>query len=268
MEQDSNEMMKEIGLVYVHHSIYSKDDWHSTMHTHYFSELLYILKGEGYLMVNGQKILLTKGKIVVVNPYILHTEVSNEDNPLEYIVIGMDNLRFELDNSEQNCFELMDSTGVLNPVNQLIMREIKQKNRGQEVMLKNLSEVFLIELLRMEHFQLKKPEGHRISKDGAIIKEYIERHYKEEINLDSLSRHLHLDKFYIIHTFKKNFNDTPMNYLMKKRLTQAKELLLNTDYTIYEITQILGFNSQSYFNQAFKKEYYTSPGKFRKQKAN
>ncbi|MBS6062988.1 MAG: helix-turn-helix transcriptional regulator [Peptostreptococcaceae bacterium] len=74
----------------------------------------------------------------------------------------------------------------------------------------------------------------------------------------------YINKFYLIHKFKKLYGVMPIEYIIEKRYLSAKDLLLNSNYSMQEISSIVGFNSQSYFNQLFKKKAGITPGKFRK----
>ena len=55
-----------------------------------------------------------------------------------------------------------------------------------------------------------------------------------------------------------------MNYLLERRLEEAKQLLKNDDYSLSIISQMLGFSSPSYFSQIFKKNENMSPNEYRK----
>lgn len=258
------EILKQMEPIYIHHSVYEKNDWHSTLHTHYFSEILYVLKGNGGFVVDGQIIPLEKGSLVVVNPYVSHTEVSSETTPLEYFVIGINKVQFTTEQQEKSYFALKDTQQAFKNLLPLISEEAKSHTTDKLRQLP-LCQLVLIQLLKMEDFSLENVDSKQLNKDGAFIKDYLEHHYKEAISLEFISDQLHLDKYYIIHIFKQTFHDTPMNYLLKIRLKKAKELLINTDYSVAEIAGIVGFGSQSYFTQAFKKAYSIAPGKYRKQ---
>ncbi|WP_265459532.1 helix-turn-helix transcriptional regulator [Enterococcus sp. HY326] len=258
------DILKQMEPIYIHHSIYEKTDWHSTLHTHYFSEILYVLNGQGGFLADGQITPIEKGSLIVVNPYVSHTEVSSENTPLEYFVIGINKVQFTNEDQQKNFYAIKHTQEVFKNLIPLILEEAKNGN-SHDLCKLPLCQLFLIDLMKLEDFSLENVDNKRLNKDGAFIKDYIDHHFKEQISLESISNSLHLDKYYIIHIFKQTYSDTPMNYLLKVRLMKAKELLINTDYSVAEIAEIVGFSSQSYFNQAFKKAYSLAPGKYRKQ---
>ena len=71
--------------------------------------------------------------------------------------------------------------------------------------------------------------------------------YPQDITLDTLAEVSHLNKYYMVHAFTRQFGCSPINYLCEVRIKASKELLATTDYSITEVAQSSGFSSQSYF---------------------
>lgn len=95
---------------------------------------------------------------------------------------------------------------------------------------------------------------------------YINTHYSESLSLDSLASHFFIDKYYLCHTFKKITGETVTGHLNKKRLAEARKLLLSADYPISEVFQLVGFQSQNHFNARFKEMYGKTPSELRRQR--
>lgn len=64
--------------------------------------------------------------------------------------------------------------------------------------------------------------------------------------------------------YKKFFHTSPIDDLVNRRINQAKTMLLDTNKTISEISQLCGFASQSYFSRIFKNRTAISPQEFRR----
>jgi len=64
--------------------------------------------------------------------------------------------------------------------------------------------------------------------------------------------------------YKKFFNTSPIDDLLNRRINSAKALLLDTNKTIDEISQLCGFGSQSYFSRIFKNKTNNPPQVFRR----
>ncbi|QLG41213.1 helix-turn-helix domain-containing protein [Paenibacillus sp. E222] len=93
---------------------------------------------------------------------------------------------------------------------------------------------------------------------------YLNQNYTENVSLDDLSKTLHLNKYYICHSFKETTGYTISNYVIRKRVAEAKKMLLSTDAPILSISETLGFNTPVYFSRAFKQYVGVSPQVFRK----
>lgn len=96
------------------------------------------------------------------------------------------------------------------------------------------------------------------------MRRYIDNHFKENLTLDQLSAIAHINKYYLVHAFRKEYNISPISYLIARRTQESRFLLTNTDYTLSQIAQILGFSSPSYFSQSFRRLEGISPMEYRK----
>ena len=88
-------------LLYSSYSKYEQD-WESYPHTHYFSELFYVLNGCGSFIVEEESFPIRKQNLIIINPSIRHTEVSDKNSPLEYIVLGVEGLNFLIYNDKES----------------------------------------------------------------------------------------------------------------------------------------------------------------------
>lgn len=74
----------------------------------------------------------------------------------------------------------------------------------------------------------------------------------------------HVNKYYLSHSFKKEYGTSPVDYLMKRRITEAKALLTSTDFSLTQIAEQIGFGSLAYFSKCFHKIENISPNEYRK----
>lgn len=96
------------------------------------------------------------------------------------------------------------------------------------------------------------------------VKEYIDCHYKSSsLSLDEASEHLNLTPAYLSYIFKKETGINFTSYVTKKRIETAKNLLLSSSLTIYEVSVEVGFNDVKYFIKVFKKETGFTPNRYR-----
>ena len=93
---------------------------------------------------------------------------------------------------------------------------------------------------------------------------YIHEHYASSINRTELARHASLSEDYLTACFRKELGVTPIAYLNRYRVHQARQLLSDTDKTITEIAMEVGFSDSSYFSRVFRREVGLSPEAYRR----
>lgn len=119
------------------------------------------------------------------------------------------------------------------------------------------------ELLRL--LDLRQNEAHTSPaiKVAESAEAYLKTHYRSPVTGDGLSMALSFHYNYITRCMKQAFGLTPMEYLMRLRLEQAKLLLLKTDWPIAVIAENVGFEHVPYFTSCFTKAHGLAPSKFR-----
>lgn len=100
----------------------------------------------------------------------------------------------------------------------------------------------------------------------VLLREIIDLHLFSNLNLEELARLCNQSLSSFKREFKKEFNDSPNNYIVGKRIDKAKELLNMTKLSINEIAFEVGFQDQLYFSRLFKKRLGTTPSNFRSEK--
>ncbi len=246
-------------------------DWHSTLHTHPFTELFYVVDGKGEFNIQGQRFPVKANDFVIINPQVEHTELSSPDEPLEYIVLGINGLSFSnlTPVSEGghpfSFFNLRDEQkDILRYLNAMV-QEATSQQMSYELVCHNLLEILLIKILRHQHFDLEVGKQSKATKDISFIKHYLETYYHESIQLEDLASMTHLSRFYISHSFKKEIGMSPMEYLIDIRIKESKILLRTTNYSISQVADIVGFTTPTYFSKQFRKSTGISPTDYREQ---
>ena len=89
--------------------------------------------------------------------------------------------------------------------------------------------------------------------------------YTQKFSLDALADAVHVDKSYLLRTFKKMKGTTLLAFHNQLRCEAAKELLTQPELPIAHIASSVGFVSPAHFSQIFKKYTGTSPSDYRKE---
>ncbi|MEG2435994.1 MAG: AraC family transcriptional regulator [Ruthenibacterium sp.] len=264
-----NETIHDSRLLYVTASRFGHD-WHSTMHTHACAELFYCVRGLGQFTLLSSQHAVGSDDLVIVNANVEHTEFSVESNPLEYIVLGIAGLEFQFDGegADSACavINCRDSREEILFYLRELLRESKDKQEQYDLVCHHLLQALLVKLLRTRHLKTAMTFApvRRGSTECAAARRYLDEHYFEPVTLDTLADFTHVNKYYLVHTFSKEYGITPINYLIDRRIRESKYLLSNTNHSLCEIAQLLGFSSPSYFSQSFRRLCGQSPIEYRK----
>ena len=250
-------------LLYVTNA-YFDTDWHSIQHSHPFTELFYLLRGKGEFHVEQDVYNLKEDDLVIVNANIMHTESSKDEEPLEYIVLGIEGVSLLSDSNDYVSFHnYADFKHEILFYIKTLLSEAKNKSEFYDIISQDLLEVLLVNIIRRTNIDLKISDTKKHNHKCAYIQNYIEANFSEDITLDTLCDISYMNKYYLVHSFKKFSGITPIKYLNNRRLKEACFLLKTTDHSISQISNIIGMSSQSYFAQSFKKEYNLSPLEYR-----
>ncbi|MNV82907.1 Arabinose operon regulatory protein [compost metagenome] len=92
---------------------------------------------------------------------------------------------------------------------------------------------------------------------------YIDAHIERNITIHELAEIAYMHPNYFIRLFKQQIGVPPIQYITRKKITKAKELLRSTQRSVGEIAHDLGFSDLYYFSKQFKKNVGQSPSEFR-----
>ncbi|OUP49351.1 AraC family transcriptional regulator [Lachnoclostridium sp. An181] len=253
-------------LLYISQSSYDHD-WPSVLHTHHFTELFYVLNGQGAFSIEGKQFPVQEDDLVIVNPNVSHTEYGDGNQKMEYIVLGIDGLQFRQEDQSHYDYSIHNFHGnkaEITFILKTIIHEVQKKEDNFREICQNLLEVLILYLLRRTNDTLSFAPAKKISRECRFIEQYLDEHFSEDISLETLSNLTYMNKYYLVHAFKNYKGVSPINYLITRRIQEAKLLLETSNFSIAKIAQAIGFSSQSYFSQVFRKETGLSPIQYRK----
>ncbi|PPQ48591.1 AraC family transcriptional regulator [Paenibacillus peoriae] len=114
----------------------------------------------------------------------------------------------------------------------------------------------------LEYDQNNKDSSSKLAEQVEL---YLKQNYKNTITNKDLETHFHVHQNYLARCMKVAFQRTPLEYLMDYRLDQGRSLLLQTDWSVQQITEETGFSQASYFSKCFKEKFGMSPKNYRQQ---
>lgn len=232
---------------------------------HTYPKIIFAYSGEGSIEINEKQYPITKNELFVFNHLNCSCTVIPSEGQLDLVTIALEDMEFLFPaNPEANYAQFTikekDSQLFLNR----FIKEIKKEALYYQYSCEYYLNLLCINLQRVHGLEYKSITKEKTTKDCEAIREYIDQHYTENITLDVLAKVSHMNKYYLVHSFTNNYGCSPINYLNEKKIDESKILLEKTNYSIAEIAKMIGFSSQSYFSQSFKKHTYMTPNEYRR----
>ena len=271
LEQENDVSDIEIKVLDAQRHIFSRN-YSSRIQFHPFTYFYYVVSGYGRLSIENENIDVKENDLVIINSNIGHTMyVDPGVSSCEVIGFGVESISISKINQKNydieatnffhtNLPKTYDSAGVFTD----ILDEFNSSEIYSRAMSNSKAAIFIIKILRHFEENLTVKHDRKVNRQIDFIKTYIDNNYAEDIKLEQLSTMAYMNKFHLISEFKQSYRVTPIEYLILKRIEISKNLLISTNHSMEEISSIVGFNSQSYFNQVFKKKTSQTPSQFRK----
>lgn len=211
-----------------------------------------IEKGKGYLILPNT---LTSYQADYDDPWVYYwLEVNGHkaSKLFEQAGINQQNPIFEIDNLDS-----IDS--IFEPIDFLI-----ENKTDNDSMI--LSQCFRFFALLQEHSTLyrqkKYPSAKLLYVQQAIF--YIKQNFKHSITLNQVAQFVNISPQYLTKLFRQELSTSVSDFIIDTRMSEAMHLLKETNLTIHEISEKVGYKNQFYFSIAFKKRFQLSPSEFRK----
>lgn len=142
--------------------------------------------------------------------------------------------------------------------------DMERLNRGVAVVLEK--GLFAPEET-MEHIMSALERKRKLNRDTQrlvrIAMAYMHEHFSEPISRREVAQYVNIAEDYLTFCFRKELSITPVRYLQRYRVNQAKQLLKNTDKTVTDVALSVGFSDSGYFSRIFHREVGVSPDAFR-----
>ena len=243
------------------------------MHAHEdFVEIILICSGSSEYLIHDKKYYIQPGDLLVYNAGVVHDEISGPDMEIGSYCVAIGGLHMPglranalLPDDAGYVFPTGQSFGDLRILFEMMFRNLASGEPRAESFCHSLMHALLVKVLTVTDGVdaiVEKPveEPHVL---GRRIKEYIDRHYMEPITLQSMGEALHISPYYLSHVFKQMSGYSPVQYLLRRRIGEAQTLLITTDLSITRIAEMVGYDTQSYFNLQFTKNVGMPPNKYR-----
>lgn len=227
-------------------------------------EIFCIFSGKGCLKFRNQIWHLKKNQVVVLPPGEPHAYESDPRDPF-----GMSWLELYGGDSRRILQHVVDTQG---PVIEgsifsdasaalgLLQQRLMTDER-QEVSLDIYR--LLLELLKNERRLFITDLSEDVRENFQRVEAYIDAHIGDKISNTQLALICGVSRPYFIAQFKALYHMPPQEYIMRRRIRKGAQILMQTNLTVEDISERLGFCNSSHFIRRFHKEEGMTPLKYR-----
>lgn len=240
--------------------------WKNPFHLHKDTELVFILEGEGEFIVDDAVYLLKRGDAIVHYPLIEHQEASVKNAELRAVSVFFKGLELAgkpkgmlTADGESPLFQLQDNFATVCKLLTEVLSEYHDEKPGFIDVNSSLLQTLLLLLLRNQ----AAAKSSSTSSVAGKVKTYIEENYAVDLTLSDLADIVYISPYHLAHVFKEEMGISPIQYLIKCRIEEAKKLLRQSELSVSDISATVGYPNANYFNILFKKVTGENPGKYR-----
>nr|WP_243269596.1 AraC family transcriptional regulator [Clostridium sp. 1001270J_160509_D11] len=254
-------------------------DYKAVSHWHDDLEFIVILEGKMSYEINGERIEISQGEGLFINSRQLHNGFSDEKQECKFICIVLHPSILCANEWFENKY--IKSLLYKNELEYIILKEeVSWQKRILDLLIdmyQSVDDELIYFKVQQSFFEICEiifrnkdicVNSHNFnSLKLNTLKDmigFIQKNYNKKITLIDIASSGNCCKSKCSAIFKELLKQSPNQYLIDYRLDRSRNLLLSTDKTILEIAIEVGFNSSSYYCEAFRKKYSTSPTQYRK----
>lgn len=227
-------------------------------------QILYCTKGSGTLIIDGKKIPVPAHTAVFLPAAYPHEYYAEEEIwDIHWVVpagAASGEILEHFGLTAPAAYPLSDEKNL-----EHIFRKMHEAIRSDSFFGNYRASGYLYDFL-IEFYHVISSRGISLAPNSALMKaiDYINSNYAAQITLEDLCAVSGVSRQHLCLLFRNNLGTRPMEYIAKRRIQAAKELLRGSDRTIEDIAEETGFCSASYFCKLFRRYEGFSPSRFRK----
>lgn len=243
------------------------DTYHEkfSMHYHENIEILYFVKGEGYVRCGKNRYDVKVGDIVVINSNELHSVTTTCDE-LKYYCLIVDKEFCEESGISVDKLQVKSwiQDEELKSYIETIAREMQLQNTYYKTVVKSIAIVFLASLHRKYGITIAQEQdetwNHKMDTVRLAIA-YIKQNFTQTITVEDICKEVGFSKFHMCRIFKEITGQTIIEYINFLKCDYARTLLMTGKCNVKESAEICGFQNLSYFSKTYKKYMGQLPSK-------
>lgn len=231
----------------------------------------YVIRGKGDYFTNNKLYKLSRGCLWLLPKDQYHYYTADKDEPYEYLWLhlngnGVKHFLKKIGLSDENpVIEHLTAPEIETRFKTLI-DICKLENANEHLVLSGVHALLYEIENACEKSEVPKKAAARDRSIDEIIS-FIKDNYRQNIDLSDIAEAVHLDKMYLIKKFKKKTGLTPIQFLIRYRVTQSCTLLhSDASLSLEAIAKLCGFNNLTNYLRRFKDFLGVTPTQYRKRK--
>jgi AraC family transcriptional activator of pobA len=253
-------------------------NWEIKEHLHTDLVQLFVIESGNGILVSEKKESIISGPSIVFIPintqhgFIFQDNVKGEvitfsDYFLENNFKQNQKIVFELNHLQ--CFNFERNNTHFEQIKILkgmIVKELNEENMEKRTFINSLFQTLFLAIFRVNQIQKTSMEetDNKTLKYFQIFQKSIKQDYSEMKTISQYAKEIGITTMHLNRVCKIVVGKSPIQILHELVVAEAKKYLLNTSYSISEISYFLNFNDPAYFTRLFKKNVGVSPSDFRK----
>ncbi|MBE6644842.1 MAG: helix-turn-helix domain-containing protein [Ruminococcaceae bacterium] len=247
-----------------------KDDRYVTKkwHHHNMVEIHAVEEGTQTYEINSETVVLTAGSFMVIKPRLEHRVLKESSEAVRSTIV------FEVASGSvlANFLDSIDGYAVGNFSKQIIedivfiCSEKSKRALFCYSVIENRILEFIFLILRCLNLTGSKLIDEEKYEDSTVslVKRYVKDNIRSSITLSELSSYCYMSEKQLTRIFRREMDCTVAEYVRSMRCRESEKLLKESDMSIKQISEYMGFNNEFYFNSFFKKHSGLTPGEYRK----
>jgi len=238
-------------LIYIRHNLSKKANELPPLRIHYY-DLTLLLSGKLTYCIDGKEVIMKSGDAILIPPQSVRERAESEE--------GVNYISFNFTSAEEYNLPLVMKNVVRSEITLLVAAydEIEKYNYSDN---KKKGEYLCGCILSVLEDIVTAEQYNPLTKR---IMEYIHKDIRRKITLEDIGRMTFFSPIYCDTVFRKEVGRSIVDYVLDRRIDEAKRLLIEGTIPLAQIAEAVGFNDYNYFSRVFKKRSGYSPTEYRR----